>query len=115
MKSLRWSVWLIGGSLVSAAEVPDLESLVTTFSEPLYPAAIQGIPHVRNFDRRLTQPLLLVPPGLKEELSRVIDGDKAEILELSLTSSKQWIQIDLEEKVEIHGIRVWHKYNNPQA
>lgn len=134
MKSLRWLGLLIGTSLVSAVETRDLVPLTTSFPEPLYdPSNVKG-GHIdiKNFDRKLKQPPLLVPRGLKnlalgkpvesidtaaseEALSRVTDGKKVAMLELSLTSTKQWIQIDLEDIVEIHGIWVWHRPMNMRA
>ena len=133
MKSLRVSGCLLGIALVAMADTTDLVPLVTTFPEPLYNLNVKGGPiELRNFDRRFKQPALLVPPGLEnlalgkpvesidtsvpeEILSRVTDGKKVDVVELRLTSSKQWIQIDLEDAVEIYGIWVWHKHNNARA
>ncbi len=78
--------------------------------------------------RRWKQPPLLVPPGLKNmalgkpvtcshpngivigEISMATDGETSQHYEAFVETGPelQWIQIDLEEEVELHAVWLWH-------
>ncbi len=121
----------LAGGQAGAGEAAkeDLEELKIELPLPMF----RGTPKEIKFDEHIEKPSgkprppFLVPKGTKNvalkkpvtssddapiigELAQVTDGDKkgSDGSYVELGPGRQWVQIDLQEKFNIHAIVVWH-------
>ena len=65
---------------------------------------------VGTMNLALHKPVSASCPATVGSLDMVTDGDKAADDWLELKPGAQWVQIDLQQEAEIHGIWVWHYF-----
>ena len=130
-KSIIATLALIAtGSLFAADEV----ALKTEIPEAMFEGTKVPI-KLDNLEKvEVKQEPLMVPAGVEllskdkpvtasddlpliGDLEYITDGDKdaADGSYVELAQQKQWVQIDLEDEKEIHGIWLWHFHKNARA